>query len=91
MAKSFGTSIHARNFGNDVSVRPTVQTVGKEVGREDSLRGRECSGNFPWQEIAWQRSIWQPTFFRWKIILVTSNEIKSRKHHKRRGDEICQI
>ena len=33
----FWNSIHARNFGYDVSVRPTVQTVRVEVGRQDSL------------------------------------------------------
>ena len=26
--------------------RPSVQTVGVEVGRKESLWGRECSGNF---------------------------------------------
>ena len=43
-------------------VRPIVQTVGVEVGRQDSFWGRECSGNFPWQEIAWQRYISNPRF-----------------------------
>ena len=34
----FGKSIHARNFGYDVTfVRRPVQTVGVELGRQDSL------------------------------------------------------
>ena len=57
-------------------------------GGVDSIWARECSGNFPWREIAWQRCIWQPPFFWRKIILVTSNGIKSSKEHERRGDEI---
>ena len=36
-------------------VRPPVETVGVEVGRQDSLWGWESSsGNFTWREIAWQ-------------------------------------
>ena len=42
--------------------RRPVQTVGVEVGREDRLWGRECSGNFSSRQIAWQRCIWQPVF-----------------------------
>ena len=34
------------------SARPPVETVGVEVGRQENLWGRECSGNFPWREIA---------------------------------------
>ena len=49
----FGKSLHARNFVYDVSVRPTVETVRVEVGREYCVWGRECSGHFPWREIAW--------------------------------------
>ena len=75
----FGKSIHPRNFGYDVTyARPPVQTVGVEVGRQDSLWERECSGNFPWREIAWQRCNWQPAFFWWEIIFVKSNWIKIR-------------
>ena len=59
--------------------RPRVQTVGVEVGRQDGLWGRES-----WREIARQR----PAFSWGEIILVTSNGIKSRKEHERRGDEI---
>ena len=48
----------------------TVQTVGAEVGREDSVWGRECSGNLPWWGIAWQRCNWEPAFF-WREIKLT--------------------
>ena len=51
MGKIGGKSIHARNFGYDVTyVRPPVQTVAVE--RQESLWGRECSANFPLREIA---------------------------------------
>ena len=60
--KSFGKSIRARNLGYDVSVGSPGQTVGVEVRRQDSLWGRECSGNFPWREIAWQRCLGNPRF-----------------------------
>ena len=79
IGKLFWKSIHARNFGYDVSVRPCVPTVGVEVGRQDSVWGQKCSDNSPWGKIAWQRCIWQPAFFWWEIIFVTSDGIKSRK------------
>ena len=52
----FGKSIHMREILAMTSAyaRPRVQTVGVEVGRQDSLWGPECSGNFPWREVAWQ-------------------------------------
>ena len=59
----FGKSTQPRNFGYAITyIRPPAQTVGGEVGRQDSLWGRECSGNFPWREIAWKRCIWQPAY-----------------------------
>ena len=82
----FGKSIYARNFGYDFTyVRPPVQTVGVEVGRQDSLWGREYSGNFPWREIAWQRCIWQPAFSWREIILVTSKEQERVREKRRRN------
>ena len=63
----FGKSIHARNFGYDASVHPSVQTVGSV--RAIFLGGKSrgsiafCNPRFFWQEVK----------------LVTSNEIKSRK------------
>ena len=54
LVRFFGKSIDAGNFDYDVSVRPSarppvrppVQTVWVEVGRQDSLWGRECSASF---------------------------------------------
>ena len=66
-------------------VRPPVQTVGVEVGRQNSLWGREYSGNFPRREIVWQHCIWQPAFFWWEIILVTSKEQERAREKRRRN------
>ena len=66
-------SIHARNFGYDVSVHPSVQTVGVDVARQDSLWARECSGQ-----------LWRPAFFWWEIILVKSNGIKIKEQKRAR-------
>ena len=48
----FGKSIHARNFGYDVtsvhpSVCPPVQTVGVKMGRQDSLWDGSVRAIFP--------------------------------------------
>ena len=61
---------------------PGVQTAGVEVGRQNSLLGRECSSNFPWQEIARQRCIRQPAFFWREIISVKSNGIKIKEQKR---------
>ena len=75
-------SIHVRNFGYDVSLRlysrPRVQTVGVEVGRQDSLQGWECWGIFPWREITWQRCICQPAFF-WREIISDEQRDKEQE------------
>ena len=61
-----------------------AQTAGVEVGRQDNVWQRECSANFPWREIARQRSIWQPAFFWREIILVKSNGIKIKEQKRPR-------
>ena len=38
----------------------------------------------------WQRCIGNPPFFWREIILVTSNGLKIRKEHERRGEEILE-
>ena len=68
----FGKSIHARNFGYDLThvqsyVHPPVQTVGVEVGRQDSLQGREFSGGNHISDEQWD---------------------KEQEEHVTRGDEI---
>ena len=71
-------------------VLPPVQAVGVEVGRQDNIWGRDCSGNFPWREIVWQRCISNPPLFWREIILVTSNGLNIRKEHERRSEEILE-
>ena len=80
--RNFGKSIDTRNFGYDVSVGTPARTVGVEVGRQDRVWGQECSGNFPWREIAWQRCIRQPAFFWREILLVKSNGIRIKEQKK---------
>ena len=55
-------SLSMREMLVKTHVCPPVQTVVVEAGKQDSLWGLECSGNFPW-EIAWQRCISNPRFF----------------------------
>ena len=64
---------------------------GMEVGRQDSLWGPDCSGNFPWREIAWQPCIWQPSFFWQEVTLATSNGIKSGREHERGGPKLEKL
>ena len=48
MGKILWEIYQRRNFGYDVSICLSLQTVRVEVGRQDSLWGRDCYGNFPW-------------------------------------------
>ena len=77
-------------FNYDSSVRlparPHVQTVVVEVGRQDSLWGRKCSGIVSKREIGWQLCIWQPVFFWQKITLVKSNGIKIKEQKRAREE-----
>ena len=55
------------NFGYDGSVRPTLKTVGVEVGRKDGLWGR---ANLLGGRSHGQRRIWQAAYF-WREITLT--------------------
>ena len=81
-------------------MRPSVRTdsvgVGWETTKGTGGESRECSfearkGEFSWREIFVQPAFIPMTFVTFEkelFLSVTSNGIKSRKEHDRRGYEI---
>lgn len=85
----FGKSIDARNFGYEVSftpVRPRVQTVGVEVGSQDSLWDGNVRAIFLGGKSHGSVAFSNSCISGGDIILGKSKAIKS-KEHERRGDE----
>ena len=76
------------------SVCPPVQTVGVEVGRQDSLWDGSVTANFLGWKLRGSVAFANPRFSVFLAGNHISDEqrdkesIKSRKKHERRGDEI---
>ena len=69
------------------SVRlPPVQTVGVEVGRKESVWGREGSGNFPCWNSRASVAFGNPRFFL-AGNLITDEQRNKEQKSRRKGEE----